>query len=63
MTGVQTCALPISAQGVDKDVITTYVNVAPVIAGQFENEIAGKFDVYGNGWVSFEGDRLAELQK
>lgn len=53
----------LAAQGVDKDVITTYVNVAPVIAGQFENEIAGKFDVYGNGWVSFEGDRAAELQK
>ncbi|MDO9592570.1 MAG: ABC transporter substrate-binding protein, partial [Erysipelotrichaceae bacterium] len=53
----------LAAQGVDKDVITTYVNVAPVIAGQFENEIAGKFDVYGNGWVSFEGDRMAELQK
>lgn len=53
----------LAAQGVDKDVITTYVNVAPVIAGQFENEIAGKFDVYGNGWVSFEGDRMTELQK
>jgi branched-chain amino acid transport system substrate-binding protein len=53
----------LAAQGVNKDVITTYVNVAPVIAGQFENEIAGKFDVYGNGWVSFEGDRMAELQK
>ncbi len=53
----------LAAQGVNKDVITTYVNVAPVIAGQFENEIAGKFDVYGNGWVSFEGDRMTELQK
>ena len=60
---IGTIVKELAAQGVDKDVITTYVNVAPVIAQQFENEIAGKFDVYGNGWVSFEGDRMAELQK
>ncbi|PKM65017.1 MAG: hypothetical protein CVU94_09670 [Firmicutes bacterium HGW-Firmicutes-19] len=60
---IGTIVKELAAQGVDKDVITTYVNVAPTIAGQFENEIAGKFDVYGNGWVSFEGDRMAELQK
>ncbi len=60
---IGTIVKELAAQGVDKDVITTYVNVAPTIAAQFENEIAGKFDVYGNGWVSFEGDRMAELQK
>ena len=56
----------LAAQGVDKDVITTYVNVSPVIAAGVVNEIKGKFDVYGNGWVSFEGDRaktLAEFAK
>lgn len=56
----------LAAQGVNKDVITTYVNVSPVIAKTVVNEIKGKFDVYGNGWVSFEGERakaLAEFQK
>lgn len=56
----------LAAQGVNKDVITTYVNVSPVIAKTVVNEIKGKFEVYGNGWVSFEGDRakaLAEFQK
>jgi branched-chain amino acid transport system substrate-binding protein len=51
------------SQGVGKDVITTYVNVAPVIANQFMNEIEGQFDVYGSGWVSFEGDRMDELMR
>lgn len=56
----------LAAQGVNKDCITTYVNVSPVIAKGVVNEIKGKFNVYGNGWVSFEGDRakaLADFQK
>lgn len=56
----------LAAQGVNKDAITTYVNVSPVIAKGLVNEIKGKFNVYGNGWVSFEGERakaLAEFQK
>jgi len=56
----------LAAQGVNKNVITTYVNVSPVIAKTVVNEIKGKFDVYGNGWVAFDGDRakaLAEFQK
>ncbi|WP_426348805.1 ABC transporter substrate-binding protein [Alloiococcus sp. CFN-8] len=51
----------LAAQGVDKDVITTYVNVSPVSAQAVVNEIKGKFDVYGNGWVSFEGERAEAL--
>ncbi|MGM9973194.1 MAG: ABC transporter substrate-binding protein [Clostridiaceae bacterium] len=51
----------LAAQGVDKDVITTYVNVSPVNAQAVVNEIKGKFDVYGNGWVSFEGERAQAL--
>jgi len=39
-----------------KDVITTYVNVSPAIANSFVNQIAGKFDVYGSGWVSLVGE-------
>lgn len=53
----------LAAQSVDKDVITTYVNVSPVIAQGVVNEIAGKFDVYGSGWVSFEGDRAKALEE
>lgn len=53
---IPTIIKELAAQGNDKDVITTYVNVAPVIAEAVMNEIAGKFDVYGNGWVSFESE-------
>lgn len=53
----------LAAQNVDKDVITTYVNVSPIIAQGVVNEIAGKFDVYGNGWVSFEGERAKALEE
>jgi branched-chain amino acid transport system substrate-binding protein len=56
----------LAAQSVNKDAITTYVNVSPVIAKGVVNEIRGKFQVYGNGWVSFEGERakaLAEFAK
>lgn len=60
---IPTIIKELAAQGVNKDVITTYVNVAPVIAASVVNEIAGKFDVYGNGWVSFEGDRANALQE
>jgi branched-chain amino acid transport system substrate-binding protein len=63
---IPTIVKELASQGVDKDVITTYVNVSPVIAKAMVNEIQGKFDVYGNGWVSFDGERakaLAEYQK
>lgn len=60
---IPTIIKELAAQSVNKDVITTYVNVAPLVAQSFMADIEGKFDVYGNGWVSFEGDRMAELQK
>lgn len=50
-------------QNVNKDVITTYVNVSPAIAKSFVNEIAGKFDVYGSGWVSLVGEPNATNYK
>lgn len=56
----------LAAQGVNKDVITTYVNVSPVTAKTVVNEIKGKFAVYGNGWVQFDGDKAknyADFQK
>lgn len=52
----------LAAQEVHKDVITTYVNVSPTIAEQVFDTINGKFNVYGNGWVSFtQESSLAEL--
>lgn len=58
---IPTIIKELAAQSVNVDVITTYVNVAPVIAESFMADIAGKFDVYGNGWVSFEGERAETL--
>lgn len=50
------------AQDVNVDVITTYVNVAPVVAEQIFADIDGKFDVYGNGWISLaDEEALANL--
>lgn len=60
---IMTIVKELAAQSVNKDVITTYVNVAPVIAEGVMNEIAGKFDLYGNGWVSFEGERAKALEE
>jgi len=60
---IPTVIKELAAQNVNKDVITTYVNVSPVIAQGVVNEIAGKFDVYGNGWVSFEGERAKALEE
>lgn len=60
---IPTIIKELAAQNVNKDVITTYVNVSPVIAQGVVNEIAGKFDVYGNGWVSFEGERAKTLEE
>ena len=51
---IPTIIKELAAQGVDKDVITTYVNVSPAIASLFVDDIQGKFDVYGNGWVAFD---------
>ncbi len=48
-----------AAQGMSVPAITTYVNVSPKISEQIATDIAGKFDVYGNGWVSYEGDERA----
>ncbi len=46
----------LAKQNSNADLITTYVNVSPAIAKSFVNEIAGKFDVYGSGWVSLVGE-------
>jgi ABC-type branched-subunit amino acid transport system substrate-binding protein len=53
----------LAAQGVNKNVITTYVNGSPVVAKTVVNEIKGKFDVYANGWVDFTGERAKALEE
>lgn len=50
-----------AAQGMTAPAITTYVNVSPAISEQVATDIAGKFDVYGNGWVSYEEERADNL--
>ena len=50
-----------AAQGMTVPAITTYVNVSPKISEQIATDITGKFDVYGDGWVSYEDDRAANL--
>lgn len=51
----------LAAQGNTAPAITTYVNVSPAISEQVAADIAGKFDVYGNGWVSYEDFRAENL--
>ena len=50
-----------AAQGMNVPAITTYVNVSPAISEQVATDISGKFDVYGNGWVSYEDERADNL--
>ena len=51
-----------AAQGMTVPAITTYVNVSPAISEQVVADIEGKFDVYGNGWVSYEDERAENLE-
>lgn len=50
-----------ASQGMTVPAITTYVNVSPAISEQVATDIAGKFDVYGNGWVSYDDERADNL--
>lgn len=50
----------LAEQNVNKDVITTYVNVSPEISAQVYDAINGKFEVYGNGWVDLTSGARAE---
>lgn len=58
---IPTIVKELAAQNVNKDVITTYVNVSPAIAKTFAEQIAGKFDVYGSGWVAFDAAHKANI--
>lgn len=58
---IPTIVKELAAQGVNKDVITTYVNVSPAIAKTFATQIAGKFSVYGSGWVAFDAAHKANI--
>lgn len=43
----------LAAQSVNKDCITSYVNESFALSQAVVNDIQGKFDVYGLGWVDF----------
>lgn len=58
---IPTIVKALAEQNVNKDVITTYVNVAAAVSMQVYDSIQGKFDVYGNGWVSFDEDHAEAL--
>lgn len=58
---IPTIVKELAAQSVNKDVITTYVNVSPSIAKTFATQIAGKFSVYGSGWVAFDAAHKANI--
>jgi ABC-type branched-subunit amino acid transport system substrate-binding protein len=46
----------LAAQGVNKDCITSYVNVSSAMSDAVIADIEGKFDVYGLGWISLDTD-------
>lgn len=48
------------AQGNEAPVITSYNNVDGQIASQIFPDIAGQFDVYGNGWLDVTQESAAE---
>lgn len=58
---IPTIIKALAEQNVNKDLITTYVNVAPAISAQVYDAIKGKFDVYGSGWVSFDAEQAEAL--
>jgi hypothetical protein len=51
----------LAAQSVNKDCITTYVNVSNAISEAVVNDIQGKFDVYGLGWVAYDDQAALDL--
>lgn len=54
----------LAAQSVNKDCITTYVNVSNVYSAAVVEDITGKFDVYGLGWVVYDDlDAVALYQE
>lgn len=59
---IGTIVKAMAAQDMTVDVITSYVNVAPTVAEAVFADIDGKFDVYGNGWISLsDPEAAAEL--
>ncbi len=53
----------LAAQAVNKPVITTYVNVSGAMSDAVAAEIAGKFEVYGNGWVALGAEKADAIAK
>ncbi|MDR2609931.1 MAG: ABC transporter substrate-binding protein [Clostridiales Family XIII bacterium] len=50
----------LAAQSVNKDCITTYVNVSDAMSSAVRDDIKGKFDLYGLGWVAYDTPEAQE---
>lgn len=46
----------LASQGVNKDAITTYVNVSSAMSEAVVADIQGKFNLYGLGWVDYASE-------
>jgi len=53
----------LAAQAVNKDCITTYVNVSSAMSDAVVQDISGKFNVYGLGWVDYTSSIAQESLK
>ena len=53
----------LAAQGVNKDCITTYVNVSSAMSEAVVGDITGKFDLYGLGWVDYSSSVAQQALK
>ena len=53
----------LAAQSVNKDCVTTYVNVSSAMSEAVVTDIQGKFDVYGLGWVDQSVEDVAVYQQ
>ncbi|MDR1379080.1 MAG: ABC transporter substrate-binding protein [Synergistaceae bacterium] len=51
----------LAAQSVNKDCVTTYVNVDIAMSSAIVNDIKSKFDVYGLGWVAYDDQGALDL--
>lgn len=58
-----TIAKELGKQGNTKPAITTYVNVGPTFFSQFADDIAGKYDLFGPGWLGADETELADMVK
>jgi ABC-type branched-subunit amino acid transport system substrate-binding protein len=60
-TTMPTVVKELAKQNVNKPTFITFVTSVRAMAEQIAPDIAGKFDVYSTGWMSFDGQRMQNL--